>query len=226
MARRRAGWDALGIFAKAPVPGLVKTRLAAEIGGRAAAALYRRMARDIVAGCVRPGSHATVVWYAPLHGGAAVRRWLGGFHVAAFVPQAAGDLGFRLEAAFTRHFRDGARRVVIVGSDCPAVDAGLVREAFAALAGHDLVLGPAHDGGYYLVGLNAPQVALFRGIPWSTDAVLDHTIAYARRLRLDHLLLPRHRDVDTADDARALGLLPVKLEGPQFAHGSRDDAHE
>jgi rSAM/selenodomain-associated transferase 1 len=199
---------------------LVKTRLAAEIGARPAAALYRRMACNIVARCVRPASYRTVVWYAPTHGGAAVRQWLGGLGVADFLPQAVGDLGLRLSAAFLRHFRDGARRVAIVGSDCPAVDAGLVEEAFAALMEHDLVLGPAHDGGYYLIGLDAPHVALFRDIPWSTEAVLDRTIANARRLGLDYLLLPRHRDVDAAADARALGLLPLTLDGSRCACAS------
>src|SRR5712692_713458 len=73
---------------------------------------------------------------------------------------------------------------------------------------HDLVLGPAHDGGYYLIGLRAPLRQLFRGIAWSTQAVLGQTVARARQLGLSTLLLPRLRDVDTASDARAAGILP------------------
>ncbi len=98
--------------------------------------------------------------------------------------------------------------MTLIGSDCPGVDAGLVSRARAALAEHDLVLGPAHDGGYHLIGLRAPVPQLFRGIAWSTDAVLGRTLARAQQLGLSVVHLPGLRDVDTASDARAVGILP------------------
>lgn len=96
---------------------------------------------------------------------------------------------------------------MIIGSDCPGVDQRVITEAFAALDDHDVVLGPAWDGGYYLIGMKALHEPLFRGIHWSSAAVLNETGAVARRLGLScHLLAPR-RDVDTVSDAQALGLV-------------------
>jgi rSAM/selenodomain-associated transferase 1 len=200
----------LGIFVKAPAPGWVKTRLAAEIGVHHATEIYRHLGRRVVAACAGSG-HSTVVWFAPSEARLAVRAWLKGLGVAAFQAQVAGALGARLVTAFQRHFDEGARRVIVIGSDCPGVDAALVSRALAALDEHDLVLGPAHDGGYYLIGLRAPVRQLFRRIAWSTHTVLGQTVARARQLGLRTLLLPRLRDVDTASDARAVGILPLGM---------------
>ncbi len=197
----------LGVFVKAPVPGRVKTRLAIEVGVQRAAEIYRELGRRVVSACAGPG-HDTVVWFAPAEARSAVREWLKGLSVAAFRAQFSGPLGVRLAEAFRQHFDDGARRVILIGSDCPGVDAVLVSSALAMLDEHDLVLGPAHDGGYYLVGLRAPAPQLFQGIAWSTEAVMEQTLARARQLGLGSALLPTLRDVDTASDARALGVLP------------------
>jgi len=147
------------------------------------------------------------VWFTPSSARTAVRAWLDGLSVSDFRPQIGGGLGTRLVHAFGRLFGEGDGAVVIIGTDCPGVDRRLVGGAFAALRSHDVVLGPARDGGYYLVGLRAPQPALFRGIPWSTDGVTRATRARASALGLSCLLLAPLRDVDTARDARALGLL-------------------
>lgn len=200
----------LGVFVKAPIAGRVKTRLAADIGPVAAAGLYRRLGRRMVKAAVSD-EYETAVWYAPRgHGGGRlVRDWLRGLGVHRFHPQAEGALGDRLLAALGRHLRAGARRVMIIGSDCPGVDRRVIREGFAALDDHDLVLGPARDGGYYLIGMKALHEPLFRGIHWSSAAVLSETRAAARDLGLScHLLRPL-RDVDTLADARAMGLMPV-----------------
>ena len=195
----------LGVFVKAPVPGLVKTRLAAEIGPDRATALYRRLGRRIVQAVVG-ADHETVVWYAPPRDAPLVRAWLDGLGVSRLLPQSRRDLGNRLRAAFAKHFREGARRVVIIGSDCPGIDAGLVARAFAGLSGHDVVLGPAWDGGYYLIGMKQLHESLFQGIAWSSSAVTQETSARARAAGLSCHLLRTLRDVDTVADARALGL--------------------
>jgi uncharacterized protein len=197
----------LGVFVKAPAPGRVKTRLAAEIGVHRAAEIYRDLGRRVISACAGTG-HDTVVWFAPPEARSAVRDWLKGLSVVAFRAQLSGPLGVRLAAAFRQHFDEGVSRVIMIGSDCPGVDAGLVSRALRVLDEHDLVLGPAHDGGYYLIGLRAPAPQLFQDIAWSTEAVLEQTLARARELGLGAAILPTLRDVDTASDARALGVLP------------------
>lgn len=196
----------LGVFAKAPVPGEVKTRLARDVGPEAAAALYRRLGRQVVGRVVGP-DYRTVVWFTPRAREAAVRDWLDGLGVAAYSPQAGGNLGTRLAHAFGRSFAAGESAVVIIGTDAPGVNRHIVAAAFRALRANDLVLGPSLDGGYFLIGLSAPQPALFRAIPWSTAAVLRTTTARARELGLSLRLLSPLRDVDRAEDARILGLL-------------------
>ena len=196
----------LGVFAKAPVPGRVKTRLARDIGPVAAAAVYRRLGRQVVTAAVASG-YRTIVWFTPPSGCDAVRVWLDGVGAAAFCPQTGGNLGARLVHAFGHSFAAGDGAVVIIGTDAPGVNRHIVAAAFRTLRVHDLVLGPSLDGGYYLVGLTAPQPALFRAIPWSTKDVLRATEARARALGLSFRLLTPLRDVDRVQDARALGLL-------------------
>lgn len=204
--------DVLGIFVKAPVAGRVKTRLAAAIGAHPAAELYHDLGRRIVAGSIHPQAYRTVVWFTPSQATVAVRSWLWDLAIDEFVPQPRGGLGRRLAATLRRHFQEGAQRVVVIGSDCPGVWRGLVRRAFDALEEADLVIGPAVDGGFYLLGLRAPAPGLFRKIPWSTRVVFDQTLRNARRLGLHMATLSPLRDVDTLADARALGLLePAEL---------------
>jgi hypothetical protein len=203
----RSRADALGVFVKAPEPGRVKTRLAADIGARRAAELYRRLGRTVVAQCVAPDSYPTFVWYTPAREGDAIRSWLADLDVAAYLRQRAGGLGRRLAATFRHHFAGGARRVIIIGSDCPEVGVPLIRRAFDALTTDDLVIGPAGDGGFYLLGLRAPAPGLFRRVRWSTDAVFGQVMANVKALGLSAAVLPSLRDVDTVADAQALGFM-------------------
>ncbi|MDX2120108.1 MAG: TIGR04282 family arsenosugar biosynthesis glycosyltransferase [Gemmatimonadota bacterium] len=201
--------DVLAIFVKSPEPGQVKTRLANEIGPETAATLYRKLGRAVVADNVATGRHRTVVWFAPPDQGNQVRSWLSGLPVDEFNAQHGGGLGRRMMGTFRRHLREGARRVVLIGSDCPDVDRAFVRRAFDALDQSDLVLGPSQDGGFYLIGLTAPVPGLFRRVAWSTPAVLAQTIRNAARLGLRVATLPMLRDIDTVEDALALGWLSL-----------------
>lgn len=205
---RRADRDVVGIFAKAPVPGYVKTRLAAEIGPTAAAELYRWVGRAVVATSAAAATHTTVVWYTPWGRRTVIREWLEGIPGVRLRAQPAGDLGRRLRLAFARHFEAGARRVVIIGTDCPGITSSTLERAFDALRTTDLVLGPAVDGGYYLIGLRAPQPQLFQRMAWSTDQLFRATVQRAGVLGCSCRVLRRLRDLDTLDDAQALGLLP------------------
>lgn len=193
---------ALAVFLKAPRLGAVKTRLAAEIGGRQALRLYRVLAHRTLAEVRVAGLEATV-WFTPADAAAEMRRWLGeGWDLR---PQASGDLGTRLAAA--AHAAPPGRGWLAIGADCPRLDAALLREAAAIVARNEIVLGPSQDGGYYLLGGPTPLPDLFSAMPWSTSRVLGET-----RARLAHAKLPWHelvtlRDIDTAEDARAEGLL-------------------
>ncbi|WP_460677580.1 TIGR04282 family arsenosugar biosynthesis glycosyltransferase [Hymenobacter coalescens] len=191
--------DHLLIFARYPELGRVKTRLAAELGPDAALAAYRQLLYHTQA-AVRPLTAGRTLWLAAPPPPAAGPLWPG---VPQRVQPAAADLGQRMAHAFEDAFAGGAQRVVIIGTDCPGLSTALLERAFQELHTHDVVLGPAHDGGYYLLGLRAPQPALFAGIAWSTEAVLRDTLAIAARQHLAVAQLPTLRDVDTAADWRA-----------------------
>ena len=127
-----------------------------------------------------------------------MREWLGSG--MDYYPQGEGDLGVRMEGAFRDAFSRGAGRVVLVGTDCPGLDAPVMRAAFAALRRKDLVLGPATDGGYWLIGLRRPAPALFADMPWSTDSVFERTRDRARSLGLSVHTLEPLPDVDRPED--------------------------
>ncbi len=193
-------YDVLVIFARAPEIGRVKTRLAAGMGDRRALEIYRELAEGVVA-AVRGTTAEIVVAYAPPTAADAMRAWLGSD--LAYEPQVEGDLGERMAAAISSRLTAGAGRVVVIGADCPAVDAGVVARAFHALDDYDVVLGPAEDGGYYLVGTRSAHAALFRDIPWSSDRTLEVTLERIAQAALRCQLLDTLRDVDTAPDWRA-----------------------
>jgi rSAM/selenodomain-associated transferase 1 len=188
------------VFVRAPVLGRVKTRLAAAIGDAAALRVYRRLAEHTLreAAALAGEGVRVRVHHTPADAGDAVRAWLG--EGPAYLPQADGDLGTRMEDAFARAFADGAERVVIVGSDLPELSAGLLRRAFDALAAHPAVLGPARDGGYYLLGLTRPVPGIFEGIAWSTAEVLAATLSRFRAAGIEPAMLEVLADVDEAED--------------------------
>ncbi|HEX6748640.1 MAG TPA: TIGR04282 family arsenosugar biosynthesis glycosyltransferase [Longimicrobium sp.] len=184
---------------RAPVVGRVKTRLAAEIGAEAALRVYRRLAEHAVAEARALGDEARVrVHFTPADAGEAVRAWLGGD--AAYLPQAAGDLGARMRSAFEAAFAAGFGRVVIIGSDLPDLSRDTLRRAFALLDEHPAVVGPARDGGYYLLGMREMIQGIFDGVPWSTPAVLDATLARLRAAGVTAAMLETLTDVDEAAD--------------------------
>ena len=203
---RRAG-RTLIVFAKVPRPGRVKTRLAAAIGDARAASLYRVMGRRVLDG-VRGGDYRLVAYIDPAHELDAARAWLGAAG-ADFRAQEGGDLGERLVDAFRREFRR-ARRVCAIGTDAPAVDRRVVEGAFAELSSSDLVLGPALDGGYYLIGATGYWPDLFRDVPWSTEDVMTATLARARALKLRTATLEPLPDIDTIEDLERVGHTPPR----------------
>ncbi len=191
---------AVAVFAKAPLPGHAKTRLGAGLGMARAARLYERMLRAQLDRL----QHSLSGWHRTVF--AAEHRDMDWFvrHAPAWelLPQEGDDLGARLENAFNLLFERSIERAVVVGADSPDLQADHLLVAGSALADYELVLGPAHDGGYYLIGQRAPGADVFDGIPWSTARVLDRTLSHARVLDLRVHLLPTLHDIDTLDDWR------------------------
>lgn len=187
------------MFARYPELGRVKTRLAAGIGDEAALAVYRELLAHTQT-VAAPVFARKWLWLAEA-GPTADRTdpWQG--YEAR--PQPSGDLGHRMHTAFAHAFSEGATQVVIIGTDCPGLTTAHLTEAYAALTTHDFVLGPATDGGYYLLGMKQLWPDLFLHKQWSTDSVRHDTLADATRLHLQVHLLPELRDVDTAADLAA-----------------------
>lgn len=187
------------VFAKAPRPGHVKTRLARAWGAAAAADVYRRLGRQVVAQLAGAPAQ-TILCFDPPGSEDEIRAWLGGRGVRAFMPQGDGDLGERMSRATVAAFARGARAVVVTGTDAPAVGAGTVVRALDALRCADVVIGPSSDGGYYLIGLAAPQPALFGDMPWSTEHVFRETTSRCADLGLRVTCLPVESDIDRPED--------------------------
>ena len=186
------------VFVKAPRPAAVKTRLAESIGTEAACAAYRRLVETLLKQL--RNLRAVELCFSPDDAAAEIKGWLEEDWNSS--PQGGGDLGQRLQSAFERAFATGVKRAVIIGSDCPAVTAEDIYEAWNGLWTHDVVLGPATDGGYWLVGLGRPQPQLFRDIPWSTERVFIETTKRIRQAGLSVQLLRELQDVDTEAEWR------------------------
>lgn len=184
------------IFVKAPRPGLVKTRLAATLGPAAACEAYCLLVETLLRGL--SSLEEVELRFAPDEAAGEILRWRRNSWRMA--PQGAGGLGQRLERAFREAFDRGAGRVAVIGSDCPAVTQADVASARSALTAHDVVLGPANDGGYWLIGLRKPHPELFRGIAWSTNRVLAETLDCCAAAGLQVELLRSLADVDTEAD--------------------------
>ncbi len=198
------------IFTRLPEPGSTKTRLIPALGPAGAADLQRRMTRAIMATAHSADRASLEVRF---EGGdeAMMRAAFG--DDCRYTPQDSGHLGERMLRAFETAFAEGAELVVIIGSDCPAITPDVLDEAFEQLERHDLVLGPATDGGYYLIGLHRPICELFPAtMPWGQSEVRDLTLSIAGSLGLSVALLRELSDVDRPEDLAELhgsGLLPA-----------------
>lgn len=193
--------NTLLIFIRNPQLGKVKTRLARTMGDAEALRIY---------GLLLDRTRAAAL-------GCDAERWL---FYSDFVPdsddwspayflkrlQVSSDLGQRMHVAFEQAFQNGASKAVIIGSDCPELDGAALNQAFQLLDSADFVIGPAPDGGYYLLGMKAPEASVFQGIEWSTEFVLANTLEKINTAGKTVALLPMRLDVDTEADWRMAGL--------------------
>lgn len=209
------------IFVKAPSLGAVKTRLLPILSPTQAAQLYRCLVADTLQIVSRVDGAQALVAYAP-NDEFPDLSWLsseleGSVSIPEAIRQEGSTLGDRLIHACERAFARGARRVVVLGSDAPELPEDWVANALASLDSCDVVLGPATDGGYHLIGLSQPRPALFTQMPWSSPELLDRTLERIQRLKLRVRCLQPVADLDTPDDlkryvaTRLIGRVPERV---------------
>jgi rSAM/selenodomain-associated transferase 1 len=188
--------DKLLVFARYPELGKVKTRLAADIGAAEALRVYEQLLAHTHS-VVQQISASRTLWLAAEPPTGSTPLWP---DAEQLVQPTHNDLGARMQHAFEEAFTQGAKRAVVIGTDCPGLQPEHLQQAFAQLESHDVVLGPAEDGGYYLLGMRTLQQPLFTGITWSTNTVLTDTLAIAQRQGLSVALLPTLHDIDNGAD--------------------------
>jgi hypothetical protein len=188
------------IFVRYPERGRVKTRLAQSVGDEAAGALYSAFVCDVLIG-LRSGGYLPTIFYTPPEAASLMVGWLG--NDFTYEAQRGDDLGSRMYDAFQRSL-SRYKRVVLVGSDSPDLPPSIIDEAFHGLASHDMVLGPASDGGYYLIGFTSGCLVkeVFQGLNWGSYTVFEDTLSISRKQGLNVHILPPWNDIDDIDDLR------------------------
>lgn len=184
------------LFAKYPEPGKVKTRLSKTIGPQKAAKIYKAMVEEVMrrtSPC--DGEYIRLLYYDPPELGKKFDSWLSFRHRK---PQQGADLGEKIKNAFTESLTT-AEKAILIGTDCIDIDHALILNAFDRLSRTDLVLGPAKDGGYYLIGCKKNYPELFSHIEWSTERVFLQTLKMADSLKLSVSLLQELEDIDAGE---------------------------
>lgn len=181
------------IFTRFPIAGEAKTRLIPVLGAKGAADLQRRMTEFTLKQAAKTGALIEVRYTGCTE--RQMRDWLG--DNLLYADQEDGNLGARISKVFDDHFKSGAERIVIVGCDCPSNRSRNMKKCFHALDSHDCVIGPASDGGYYMIGLRRPAPELFKDIDWGTERVFRQTLSAAET---KPFLLPELNDVDVPKD--------------------------
>lgn len=187
--------QALIIFVRKPEMGKVKTRLAADVGDEKALAIYKHLLQHTFNVCNQVNADKFVFYHEAI-----VEHDI--WNAAGFSKklQAAADLGEKMKIAFQELFSNGYKEVIIIGSDCLQLSSQIIEEAFSLLKIKDTVIGPAKDGGYYLLGMRTMHKFIFDNKKWSTGSVCSKTIAELEQRRLSVGLLPELTDVDTEED--------------------------
>ena len=192
-------------FMKYPEEGQVKTRLSKDIGEIITVELYKNFVLDLLAMFEKPGIHLFLCFY-PENSQEKLIEWLGNQY--CYMPQKGEDLGQRMKNSFIQAFTIGYSRVIIIGSDSPDLPDAFINEAFLSLKTNDVVIGPAFDGGYYLIGFRSDTFLseVFEGINWSTDTVFGETINILEEAGRKIHILPEWDDIDTLVDLKNLVL--------------------
>jgi uncharacterized protein len=183
------------IFYRNPKVGKVKTRLAATVGKEKALEIFRKLSLHTKT-ITENLAVDKIVFYSDAID--LIDMWPNATFLKAL--QQGEDLGRRMKHAFVAGFETGYKSICAVGTDCFELTEGIIKQAFEALESFDAVIGPARDGGYYLIGMNKPHVSIFKNKEWSTESVLGDTLNDFESLGLTYLKLQELRDVDTEND--------------------------
>ncbi|MBC8183875.1 TIGR04282 family arsenosugar biosynthesis glycosyltransferase [candidate division KSB1 bacterium] len=194
--------NALIIFLKAPRFGWVKTRLQPEFSPAESLVFYKAMVEDLIDLFKDVKFCDLKLYFSPQNSKTAMEKWLG--KEFDLLPQNGENLGDKMHNAFVENFKSKYKKVVLIGSDIPTLDVTTVIRAFTSLDNHDVTLGPCIDGGYYLIGLNKPDAALFQDIEWSTERVLQQTINKVKNRALELNQLELKYDIDRYSDIKIL----------------------
>lgn len=191
------------LFVKLPEKGKVKSRLAQRMDEDLVLRLYANMALDTIDMLTR-GRFPFRIWFTPSGARDQISEWLG--HEHSLVPQTGDGLGDRMEGAFARVFSEGVEHALLIGSDIPGLTTAVIEEAFTALLTNDAVIGPADDGGYYLIGFRKKsfEPGIFHDMVWSTRTVFRETTDKLLGASLKFHVLPELTDVDTVEDLKTL----------------------
>lgn len=183
---------------KYPEPGRVKTRLAGDIGAQKAALICRQIAERLIEQTMPvAGEYDRFVFYDPPE---RIRDFVSWLPHEEFIVQTGNDVGERMDNALRYLLEKGAKKAVITGADIPELTSRIIIQAFEMLDHTDVVVGPAHDGGYYLIGMKSPMPEVFRNIPWSTEDVFSETIRILKHYKKTYQILPLLSDLDTIED--------------------------
>ncbi len=200
------------LFTKYPQPGISKTRLIPAVGAEKAAEIQHHMTKKVL-GNISHITEELPCKFAIYHDGGTSKlmaEWLGEKY--RFTQQIQDDLGKRMESAIADHLRR-YEAIIIIGSDCPDIDDSILHQAFIVLKSHQVVIGPAYDGGYYLIGVQGDidlniLSHLFSDIQWGSEEVLSQTIARVEQKNISYQLLKKLHDIDTPADLRYFNYNP------------------
>ena len=191
---------AIIVFTRFPVEGKVKTRLAKNMGNKFAVSFYRVCAEHTFNELlkVKKTGSELFLFCSEENEIEQVMKW-GGTNFNYYFQQ-GNDLGLKMYNAFNTVFKKGYKKVIIIGTDAPDVSMNIVQSAISVLDNYNVVIGPANDGGYYLLGFKSKLIDLFSGIEWSTDSVFDNTIEKLNRSKINYFMLNELTDIDTLED--------------------------
>lgn len=191
---------ALIIFMKAPLLGKVKTRMQPDLSPQISLQLYEAMGKDLVNLFAQCSDFDLIIQYTPEDALPEMKAWLGEHLI--YKAQQGTNLGERLHGAFSQTLST-YQKVCIIGSDLPTLQHRDVLESFAKLDSYDVILGPATDGGYYLIAFKADHPEIFQDVDWGTESVLSQTLRKAGRHHLSVFQLSVEEDIDTFSDLRS-----------------------
>ena len=191
---------AIIVFTRFPVEGKVKTRLAKNMGNKFAVSFFRACAEHTFKELLKVEEMGSdlFLFCSEENEIEQVMKWVG--NNFNYYSQQGADLGLKMYNAFDTVFKRGYKNVIIIGTDAPDVSMNIIQSAISVLDNYSVVIGPANDGGYYLLGFKSKLIDLFSGIEWSTNSVFDNTIKKLNNSKVNYFVLDELTDIDTLED--------------------------